>query len=127
MFLSDFILANHDRHYRNFGLIRNVETLAYTRPAPIYDTGSSLWHDRFTLDGPADYHYTAKPFGTGGMDPKQQIKLFERPEWLDVSRLMGFADEVSELLAENPVMTVARRKAVIKGLQKNIDYITDFL
>ena len=61
------------------------------------------------------------------MDPKQQIKLFERPEWLDVSRLKGFADEVSELLAENPVITAARRKAVIKGLQKNIDYITDFL
>lgn len=31
MFTCDYILANQDRHWRNFGVIRNVETLEFTR------------------------------------------------------------------------------------------------
>ena len=42
MILCDDIMANTDRHWRNFGLIRDVETLEY-RTAPLFDTGSSLW------------------------------------------------------------------------------------
>ena len=30
----DYLMRNTDRHYNNFGLIRNIETLA-VRPAPI--------------------------------------------------------------------------------------------
>ena len=37
MILCDDIMANTDRHWRNFGLIRDVETLEY-RAAPLFDT-----------------------------------------------------------------------------------------
>lgn len=39
----DFLLRNTDRHYNNFGLIRDVESFAI-RPAPIYDSGAGLWN-----------------------------------------------------------------------------------
>ncbi len=39
MLTCDYIVGNFDRHYQNFGVIRNVDTLAYTRFAPIFDTG----------------------------------------------------------------------------------------
>ena len=42
MIVCDDIIANYDRHWRNFGLVRNVNTLT-CRPAPIFDSGSSLW------------------------------------------------------------------------------------
>lgn len=42
MIACDDIIANYDRHWRNFGLVRNVNSLA-CRPAPIFDSGSSLW------------------------------------------------------------------------------------
>ena len=95
MFTCDFILANHDRHYRNFGLIRNVETLAYTRPAPIYDTGSCLWHDKFTLSAYGDYLYSAKPFGRNGMNPKDQLRLFKNFGWFDGSVLEDFTEKAA--------------------------------
>ncbi len=38
----DYLLFNSDRHYGNFGLIRNTDTGEYTRMAPIFDTGSAL-------------------------------------------------------------------------------------
>ena len=39
MFLVDFIIANKDRHYRNFGFLRNSETLEWIGLAPVYDSG----------------------------------------------------------------------------------------
>lgn len=54
----DYLMRNTDRHYNNFGLIRNIETLA-VRPAPIYDTGASLWSGELDVD---DRDWFAKPF-----------------------------------------------------------------
>lgn len=42
MIVCDVILANSDRRFRNFGIVRNVETLA-CRPAAMLDSGTSLW------------------------------------------------------------------------------------
>ncbi|MEG0330589.1 MAG: HipA domain-containing protein [Longicatena sp.] len=42
MLVVDYIMINEDRHLRNFGIIRNVETLEWIKVAPIYDTGQSL-------------------------------------------------------------------------------------
>ena len=46
----DYLMRNTDRHYSNFGLIRDIETFA-VRPAPIYDTGASLWSGELDVDG----------------------------------------------------------------------------
>lgn len=56
----DFLLRNTDRHYNNFGLIRNVNTLA-VRPVPIFDSGDSLWNgmDPDLMD---NSDYRTKPF-----------------------------------------------------------------
>lgn len=45
MIVCDFILANKDRHFDNFGAIRNIETLEFERVAPTFDNGCSLWFD----------------------------------------------------------------------------------
>lgn len=127
MFLCDFILANHDRHYRNFGLIRNVETLKYTRLAPIYDTGACLWCDKFTLNHSSDYQYIAKPFGRDGMAPKNQIELFRDFEWFDESGLKDFPDKASDVLSQNPILPAKRRDMVLYGLQNNIDDAVEFI
>lgn len=65
----DHILANRDRHWRNFGVIRNVETLQVTRMAPIFDTGAGLWRSMVTLEPSGDFSYRAKPFAHDGMQP----------------------------------------------------------
>lgn len=42
MFLIDYLLMNTDRHMKNFGVIRNVNSLEWVRTAPIFDTGQSM-------------------------------------------------------------------------------------
>lgn len=46
MLTFDYVIANEDRNYGNFGVIRNVETLKVLGVAPIFDNGNSLWYDK---------------------------------------------------------------------------------
>lgn len=41
--LTDFIITNTDRHLNNFGVIRDSETLQLIKPAPIFDSGNSMF------------------------------------------------------------------------------------
>lgn len=46
--LTDFMITNTDRHFNNFGVLRDVKTLKYIDMAPIFDSGNSmLWNRRF--------------------------------------------------------------------------------
>jgi hypothetical protein len=50
MLILDYIVLNEDRHYGNFGIIRDVNSCEILGPAPIFDTGSSLFHDRVAIN-----------------------------------------------------------------------------
>lgn len=117
MIVCDDILANHDRHWRNFGLVRDIETLEY-RPAPLFDNGSSLWcnvDEAALLRG--DFTFSTKPFYE---DPKRQLRLVNDFSWLDFSALDGFVDEARSILEGNPAL-VRRIDAICEGIQLRID------
>ena len=48
--ILDYIVINEDRHFGNFGLIRNTNTGEWIEPAPIFDTGSSLFYNSMKLN-----------------------------------------------------------------------------
>jgi len=50
MFLIDYIIANEDRHWFNFGFIRDAETLRIKGIAPIFDNGLALFAKMYTDD-----------------------------------------------------------------------------
>lgn len=41
--LTDFIISNTDEHLANFGILRNPDTMQIIGPAPIYDSGNSMF------------------------------------------------------------------------------------
>jgi hypothetical protein len=50
MLAFDYLINNSDRHYGNFGFIRNVDTLKFEGMAPLFDHGNSLWYQKLTID-----------------------------------------------------------------------------
>ena len=42
--LTDFIISNTDEHLLNFGILRNSDTMKYIGPAPIFDSGNSMFY-----------------------------------------------------------------------------------
>lgn len=119
MLVCDDILANFDRHWRNFGIVRDVETLA-CRVAPIFDSGSSLWCNQslraLRMGRPK---FSTKPFHE---DANRQLALVNDYSWLDTDALTGFADAACEILAGDS--EIADRLDVIRdGIQWRIDRI----
>lgn len=41
--LTDFLISNTDRHFNNFGVLRDTDTLKFTGMAPIFDSGNSMF------------------------------------------------------------------------------------
>lgn len=122
MFGCDYVLANRDRHWRNFGVMRNVETLRGTRLAPVFDTGSCLWSDALQLELPIDYKYVAKPFKYNGMPPYDQLKLFVgHLDWVDSALLADFPDYVGDMLRTNPNIPTPRIDRIVDRVRSNVD------
>ncbi len=98
MIVCDDIMANTDRHWRNFGIVRNVETLE-CKPAPLFDTGTSLWCDAdLQLLKKGEFSFVSKQFETS---PARQMLLVEDMSWFNVNNMEGFVDEALEILAKN--------------------------
>ena len=96
MIVCDDIMANTDRHFRNFGIVRNVETLE-CGPAPIFDTGTSLWCDvELAALERGETSFESKQFETS---PARQMLLVEDMSWFDPDALEGFIDEAIEILS----------------------------
>lgn len=124
MFAADFVTANRDRHYRNFGIVRNVETLKVTRLAPVFDSGSCLWSDAEFLDVPADFLYSAKPFKANGMKPADQLRLFDGYfDWYDRAALDGYPEAVGEILSKNPNIPEHRVTKVVKAVEEKAEVL----
>ena len=109
MLVLDYLIANEDRHLGNFGFIRDVNTLQYLGPAPIFDNGTSLWcNSRESKLGEA---VKAKPFFTSH---EQQLALVKHWESYDFSGLAEAGDIVAEVFASaNEEECSAKRKKLL--------------
>ncbi|MDR0751237.1 MAG: HipA domain-containing protein [Christensenellaceae bacterium] len=98
MIALDFIIVNTDRHYNNFGFIRDANTLEWLSVAPIYDSGSSMWC-RVADDTirAADISIASKPFRSKHI---KQIELVKDFSWLNLDALDGIEKEFAKILKE---------------------------
>ena len=118
MIICDFILANKDRHFNNFGVIRNVETLEFEKVAPLFDNGCSLWFDE--NDMYVGEFFLTKPFEEY---EKTQVSLVRNFEWFDIQKLEGFTNEVKEILLNNKLLSQERIDKIIEQIKKRIEFI----
>jgi hypothetical protein len=121
MLAFDYLLANHDRHLRNFGLIRNVDDLTW-RVAPLFDSGSSLWCDKIPLKADS-LNYVSQPFVH---DPGLQLLLIKDFSWFDPEKLYGFVDFAIATLQNGPLDTYSMRLNIIEdALYERLDRLID--
>lgn len=122
MIVTDYLIANEDRHFNNFGLLRNADTLEWIGAAPIFDSGTSLWYNVAEKNIPyADVK--CKPFKKSHSD---QLRLVSDLKRFDFSKLSGIEDEITEiLLSENSrnFIDESRAEIIAKSIRKRIDHL----
>ena len=120
MIVLDYIIANEDRHFNNFGLLRNANTLEWSGAAPIFDSGTSLWYNK-TASRFVASDIICKPFKkTHG----EQLKLVSSYDWFNISKLDGVEDEILNVLCEDRAVRYVeakRAKAIAAEVRKRID------
>ena len=123
MLTVDYIIANFDRHYNNFGAVRDVETLEWTMPSPLFDNGSSFWCNMTAESIRADETAQSQPF----LDRhEEQIKLVRDFSWLDFGSLAGIDEEINEMLRRAPHIDAERRDAICFALRKRVAALSGF-
>lgn len=115
----DWLMRNVDRHYNNFGLIRDIETLEI-RPAPIFDTGTSLWTGELHVDN-RDYY--ARPFYRALNKPTARRQLGLVSDWsrYDFDALAGWPEEVADILVCQAALSASRADAIGDALKTKIE------
>jgi len=122
MLVLDFIIANNDRHYNNFGLVRNADTLEWISVAPIYDSGTSMW----CKEVPSMFNRgkdESKPFRS---THEKQIELVSDLSWLNIGALDGIENEYADILPSSvtdPSEFYTRYKALCSALRTRIDML----
>jgi len=114
----DYIVANTDRHYGNFGVIRDVNTLQFVGTAPIYDTGTSLWHDVETTRIRASRDVKSRPFRDWHSRQIEYVTSFDR---VDLGKLSGFEEQAHKVLEQFEHIGSERRDVLARGVQKRIN------
>lgn len=127
MLVLDYIMLNEDRHLRNFGIIRNAETLEWINVASIYDTGQSLLSqtDYFDMNFNSGYG----KFFTNVQAPFEIIiKNVSNLERFDFSKLNGVIDTwKSEICKWNKEKQIASERIdrVIEGIKLRVKKISE--
>ena len=120
MIVLDYIIANEDRHFNNFGLLRDANSLEWIGAAPIFDSGTSLWYNK-SASRFISSDIICKPFKkTHG----EQLKLVSSFDWLDISKLNNIEDEILNVLCEDKTVRYVeaeRAKAIAAEVKKRID------
>lgn len=91
----DYLIANEDRNFGNFGVIRDVETLKILGVAPIFDNGNSLWYNQLDISNTGVKAY---PFE---LDQEKQIKLVHNKAIFPINKVSRLADIIQRVLSNN--------------------------
>ena len=127
MLVLDYIIANEDRHFNNFGALRNAETLEWLGMAPIYDSGSSLGYDKLPGQMKSEKDVGCKPFKNHHIE---QLRLVQSFDWVDLSMLNDVEDIIREVLSKDTDETYIdehRINAVVNAVKRRIQNLEQII
>ena len=130
LFILDYLMLNNDRHLKNFGIIRNVNTLKWEKVAPIFDTGESMQCDKYT----DEINFSSgkgKFFSNTDKDYEDILKIIGKNILrVDLSKLKGICDDyrlIHEKYQDKLDMSDKRKEKLVSGLNKRITKLSEFI
>ncbi|MDR1209459.1 MAG: excisionase [Clostridiales bacterium] len=116
MLTLDYIIANEDRHFNNFGFIRNANTLKWLGLAPIFDCGTSLWHNSLDIGR----QRKCQPFS---QSHEEQLRLVSDLSWFGAYALKGIENEIAEIFSHSTVIDEVRRTAITAEMLRRAETV----
>lgn len=121
--MSDFIISNTDRHLNNFGVIRDSHTLQWLSPAPIFDSGNSLFYKSHYI--PVDKGLLKLEVSSFASKEVNLLRYVTNRGLLDV-RLLPDDNFLYNLLKLDINTRDEVNERIIKAYRRKIKYLVDF-
>lgn len=117
----DFLIENTDRHYGNFGFIRNVNTLKFTGPAPVFDSGTSLWCE--ALNTEIGSWQKVMPFKETHKEQSRLINSFN----INCNELEKVHEIVKTVLSFSPYLDKERIEKVTVAVENRVHVLGNII
>lgn len=115
MFMTDFLITNTDRHWENFGILRNPDTLKFESMAPIFDNGTSMVNDNPYVKTRAGL---LRIEGNNILKQQEElVKLVSNKNIVNINRLPAINDVVSFYEAHGVPEDLAKQIAQCYGFK----------
>jgi hypothetical protein len=124
MITVDYLIANTDRHWSNFGIVRNAENLKPVCIAPLYDNGASFFtkiSNRRIINN--NMLLPCQSFKGNQEDNIIFVKDFS---WLDKEGVNKLPALLHEGLEKNQEISSGRREIIVEGIGKRIQMIKKY-
>ena len=117
--LTDFVITNTDRHFQNFGVLRNTKNLKFEGMAPIFDSGNSLFWNCPNL--PKNSDLLDIPVNSFRKKETSMLKYVTDFDCVKVNRLPDC--EELEAMFEKGKDMVEGIEGVLMGYQKKVEWL----
>ena len=123
--LTDFVITNTDEHLNNFGILRDVNTLKFVKPAPIYDSGNSMFYkESANAMLPKRYELLRNEIVSFHNSEEKMLKHVKNRSIVDINSLPS-PDEVTEIYISNGI-NAQKAGFIASCYQKKIEMLNDF-
>ena len=117
--IVDYLISNRDRHFSNFGFLRNSETLQFIKPAPIFDSGNSKSREDLTTEGIEN-----APVGGMYATETENLKRVRNFDVINLS-LLPTVEEYKGFLDKGHIISEKRKEEICSLYGKKIEYIRE--
>jgi GR25 family glycosyltransferase involved in LPS biosynthesis len=121
MIVLDYLILNHDRHFKNFGILRDSQTLNPVEAAPLFDNGSSLFYEDGATFITLPERAKMRTECFDSLD--KQLDLITDWSWFDASKLERFTAECKDLLLSAPSVEKERAEKITGVLNLRIQAV----
>lgn len=121
--LTDFVISNSDRHFNNFGVLRDSKTLKWLKCAPIFDSGNSLFYDRKYI--PVDRKLLQLEVTSFKKKEAELLSYISNRSIIDLELLPNYTELLS-LLHKDTATSEETNERILRAYEKKISYLQDF-
>ncbi len=116
--MTDFILSGRDRHLSNISILRDANTLKFIQPAPIYDSGKSMFVNDSVPDNDKDMLKIQTESFSG--TELGLLALVKDRSLVDAAKVPE-PKFIRELYSLDTNMSESRIESIIHGYERKLD------
>lgn len=116
--MTDFILSGRDRHLSNVSILRDAKTLQFLQPAPIYDSGKSMFVGSYVPK--TEQEMLNIPTESFQSSERKLLAMVRDRSLVDVNKLPNPAF-VQELYSLDPHIDAGRLVEIVSGYEMKLD------